>query len=138
MFFSKIRAKREAELKRQRQASLKKAGVAFLVGSTLSAVVTLFTAPKSGKELRQDVKDKVEEGTEVVKDQAARLASKTGEVVEDVVSKSQIWKDKVVLKIKEAKLNVKENAEEVIENVVEEVADEISELTDLEDEVQNG
>lgn len=133
MFLSKIREKREAELKRQKQSTMKKAGLAFLIGSTISAVVTLFTAPKSGKEMRQDVKVKVEEGTEVVKDSAAKLANKTSEVVDDVLSKGQTIKDKVVLKINATKKNAKDTAEDVADSaeaIMDTVKEEVSELTD--------
>ena len=48
-------------------------GLAFTVGAVAAATLALFTAPKSGKEMRQDVKDKVEEG--------AKLAQAKTEVV---------------------------------------------------------
>lgn len=137
MFLTKIREKREAELKRQRRSTMKKACVAFLIGSSISALVTLFIAPKSGKELRRDVKDKVEEGTEVVKDNASKFANKTSEVVEDVLSKGQNLKEKVALKINATKKSAKDTAEDVADSaeaVMDTVKEEVSELAEKNDD----
>lgn len=120
MLLKKIQEKREEELKRQKQETAKKVGAALVIGSLVSAVVTLFTAPKSGKELRQDVVEKVEEGTELVKDGASKAAKKTTEVVNDVLTK-------VNSKIKPKEDSPIEIIEETVEEVIEDIKEKIEE-----------
>ncbi len=120
MLLKKIQEKREEELRRQKQDTAKKVGAALVIGSLVSAVVTLFTAPKSGKELRQDVVEKVEEGTELVKDGASKAAKKTTEVVNEVITK-------VNNKIKPKEESPIEIIEEAAEEVVEEIKEKLEE-----------
>ncbi|HAS73761.1 MAG TPA: hypothetical protein DCS67_06420 [Clostridiales bacterium UBA8960] len=127
MLLKRIQEKREAELKRQKQDTVKKVGVALVIGSFVSAVVTLFTAPKSGKELRQDVVEKVEEGTELVKDGATKAAKKTTEIVNDAISKGQDIKEKVKLKVNTMTQPADETPIDKIEEAVEEMVEDIKE-----------
>ena len=55
----------------------------LLIGGALGALVGIFFAPKSGKELRSDIKDK---GSEVLKDAKkiyADASTKTKEIIEE-------------------------------------------------------
>jgi len=55
----------------------------LLIGGALGALIGIFFAPKSGKELRSDIKDK---GSEVLKDAKkiyADASTKTKEIIEE-------------------------------------------------------
>jgi gas vesicle protein len=57
--------------------------VGFLIGSVLGALASIFFAPKSGKELRSDIKEK---GSEVLKDAKeiyADASTKAKEIIEE-------------------------------------------------------
>ena len=131
MIFKKLQEKKEAEMRRQKKETVKKVGVALLIGSVVSSVVTLFTAPKSGKEMRQDVAEKVDEGAERVKESATKVAKKTTEVVGDAINKGQELKDKVIVKVNATKNDLKKNdiveSAEVLIDDVKDVAGEIVE-----------
>jgi len=135
MIFKKLQERKEAEMRKQKKETVKKVGVALLIGSVVSSVVTLFTAPKSGKELRQDVVDKVDEGAEFVKEGATKVAQKTTEVVGDAITKGQELKDKVIEKVNATKNDLKkselvENAEEKVEEIVEEAKEVVEEVVE--------
>lgn len=134
MLFKKIRERREAELKRQKRDTLKKVGAALVIGSVVSTVVTLFTAPKSGKELRSDVVNKVEEGADIVKENATKLAQKTSDVAQDAMIKGQEIKEKAVSKFEKVKsditktVNDKKDKLAKVENEVKENIEAVSEV----------
>ncbi len=131
MLFKKLQEKREAEMRRQKKETVKKVGVALLIGSIVSSIATLFTAPKSGKEMRQDVADKVDEGAELIKESATKVAKKTNEVVGDVIIKGQELKEKVIVKVNATKNDLKKNdvveSAEVLVDDIKDVAGEIVE-----------
>jgi len=131
MIFKKFQERKEAELRRQKRETVKKVGVALLIGSVVSSVVTLFTAPKSGKEMRQDVADKVDEGAELVKESATKVAKITTEVVGEAINKGQELKEKVIVKVNATKNDFKKNdiveSAEVLIDDVKDVAGEIAE-----------
>ena len=130
MIFKKINERKEAELKRQKKNVIKKMGIAFAIGSALSALVTLFTAPKSGKEMRKDVVDKVGEGAELVKDGATKAVKMTSDVMSDALQKGQHIKDKVALKVSSSKKALKGDAKESIEEAAEAIEDKIEDVVD--------
>lgn len=125
MFFLKnAKLKREEELRRLKADGAKKAGLAFVAGSAIAAVVTLFTAPKSGKEMRQDVAKKVEEGADFVKESGEALVVKTAEVLEETLEKGKNIKEKVASKFEKSKSQKAINqAEAFAKDAVENVAD---------------
>lgn len=131
MLFKKLQEKREAEMRRQKKETVKKVGAALLIGSIVSSIATLFTAPKSGKEMRQDVADKVDEGAELIKESATKVAKKTNEVVGDVIIKGQELKEKVIVKVNATKNDLKKNdvveSAEVLVDDIKDVAGEIVE-----------
>ena len=135
MLFKKLQERKEAEMRRQKKETIKKVGVALLIGSVVSSVVTLFTAPKSGKEMRQDVADKVDEGAVIVKESASKVAKKTTEVVGEAINKGQELKEKVIVKVNAAKNDIKKN--EVV-NDAEELADDVKDATgDIFQDIEN-
>ena len=129
MLFKKIQEKKQAEMRRQKKDVAKKVGAALLIGSVVSAVVTLFTAPKSGKEMRQDVADKAIEGAEIVKEGATKVAKKTSVVVNEALDKGQILKEKVIDKVNAKKSEIKKDTAEIKEDLGE-IKDTISEGVD--------
>ena len=146
MLFKSIKARREAELRRQKLDTLKKVGAALVISSVVSTVITLFTAPKSGKELRSDVVNKVEEGADFVKENATKLAQKTSGVAQDAMLKGHEIKDKAVSKfaqvtsdlnktIKEKKNHVESSSEAIKEDIDEAVEAIASDLDALKEEV---
>jgi gas vesicle protein len=135
MLFKKLQERKEAEMRRQKKETIKKVGVALLIGSVVSSVVTLFTAPKSGKEMRQDVADKVDEGAVIVKESASKVAKKTTEVVGEAINKGQELKEKVIVKVNAAKNDIKKNE---IVNDAEELADDVKDATgDIFQDIEN-
>ncbi len=130
MLFKKINERKEAELKRQKKNVIKKMGIAFAVGSAISALVTLFTAPKSGKEMRKDVVDKVGEGADLVKDGATKAVKKTSDVMSDALQKGQKLKDKVVLKVTSSKNDLKGDVKEGIETAAEAIEEKMEDVVD--------
>lgn len=135
MIFKKFQERKEAEMRRQKKETIKKVGIALLIGSVVSSVATLFTAPKSGKEMRQDVADKVDEGAVLVKESATKVAKKTTEVVGDAINKGQELKEKVIVKVNAAKNDMKKN--ETV-NKAEELVDDIKDTTgDILQDIEN-
>lgn len=51
----------------------------FAVGATLGAVVALLFAPKSGRELREDLSDATRKGVDRARETGAQLSNKAGE-----------------------------------------------------------
>ena len=135
MIFKKLQERKEAQMRRQKKETIKKVGVALLIGSVVSSVATLFTAPKSGKEMRQDVADKVDEGAVIVKESASKVAKKTSEVVGEAINKGQELKEKVIVKVNATKNDIKKN--EII-NDAEEVVDDVKDTTgDIFQDIEN-
>lgn len=80
----RMKEKKQAELKKQKKHVFMKVCGAFALGSIISSVITLFTAPKSGKEMRQDVKDKVLDGADYLKENASNSIKKVGTSLENL------------------------------------------------------
>lgn len=128
MLLNKIKQKREEELKQMKVDAVKKAGFAFVIGSAIGTITALFTAPKSGKELRKDVSKTIETGTEKVKEGAEYVVVKTAEAIEDTVDFGKNLKDKLPLGKKKDTLADKaidsiEKAEDNIEDFVEDASE---------------
>ena len=63
--------------------------IGFLAGGAIGAIVALLTAPKSGKELRGDIKQKSEEYFDEAERYLADAKDKARELINDAKSKSQ-------------------------------------------------
>ena len=94
----RMKEKKQAELKKQKKHVFMKVCGAFALGSIISSVITLFTAPKSGKEMRQDVKDKVLDGADYLKENASKSIKKVGTSLENLVSSAPALKEKFTKK----------------------------------------
>jgi gas vesicle protein len=54
----------------------------FAIGATVGAVVALLFAPKSGRELRQDVADATRKGVDRARETGSQLSTRAGEYYE--------------------------------------------------------
>jgi gas vesicle protein len=54
----------------------------FAIGATIGAVVALLFAPKSGRELRQDVADATRKGVDQARETGSQLSARAGEYYE--------------------------------------------------------
>lgn len=88
--------------------------VGALLGGAAGAIAALLFAPKSGKELRQDIADR----TEDVVDKAQALFNKaTGQVeegLEDVVNEGRIRAENLMSNARHQAENLMSNAEQVL------------------------
>lgn len=60
----------------------------FAIGATIGAVVALLFAPKSGRELRQDVADATRKGVDRARETGTQLSARAGEYYETAASKA--------------------------------------------------
>src|SRR5918912_1491526 len=51
----------------------------FVIGATVGAVVALLFAPKSGRELREDLADATRKGVDRARETGAQISAKAGE-----------------------------------------------------------
>jgi gas vesicle protein len=82
--------------------------IGFLMGSVLGALAGIFFAPKSGKELRSDIKEK---GSEVLKDAKeiyADATAKAKEIIEEAKHQAQELKKEADRHLSEARQKAKE------------------------------
>ena len=63
--------------------------IGFLTGGTVGAIIALLTAPKSGKELRGDIKQKSEEYFDEAGKYLADAKTKAGELINNSEIKIQ-------------------------------------------------
>ena len=64
-----------------------KFGLGLLLGAAVGAVAGILTAPKSGKETREDLKNKGKELAEAAKAKGEEISKNTGEFVETAKEK---------------------------------------------------
>lgn len=130
MLFKNARLRREEEIRQLKADAMKKAGIAFVAGSAIATLITLFTTPKTGREMRQDVAQKVETGADKVKEKGEFLVIKTAEVLDSTLEKGKNVKSKVSSKFaKNAKQSI-DVAEDTAEDIVEDVADAAEEAVE--------
>ena len=85
----------------------------LLIGGVLGALAGIFFAPKSGKELRSDIKEK---GSEFLKD--------TKEIYADAGTKAK----EIIGEVKHQAKDLKKEAEGIIENIAGEVQEKIGQV----------
>ena len=73
---------------RSEDASMSTQLTCFAIGATLGAVVALLFAPKSGRELRQDVADATRKGVDRARETGTQLSARAGEYYETAASKA--------------------------------------------------
>ena len=60
----------------------------FAIGATVGAVVALLLAPKSGRELREDLADATRKGVDRARETGAQLSTRAGEYYETAASRA--------------------------------------------------
>ena len=85
----------------------------LLIGGVLGALAGIFFAPKSGKELRSDIKEK---GSEVLKD--------TKEIYADAGTKAK----EIIGEVKHQAKDLKKEAEGTVETITGKVQEKISQV----------
>ena len=60
----------------------------FAIGATLGAVVALLFAPKSGRELREDLADATRKGVDRARETGSQLSARAGEYYETAASRA--------------------------------------------------
>jgi gas vesicle protein len=60
----------------------------FAIGATLGAVVALLFAPKSGRELREDLADATRKGVDRARETGTQLSTKAGEYYENAAARA--------------------------------------------------
>src|ERR671916_1647670 len=73
---------------RSEDASMSTQLTCFAIGATFGAVVALLFAPKSGRELRQDVADATRKGVDRARETGSQLSARAGEYYETAAGKA--------------------------------------------------
>src|SRR5215218_8700533 len=60
----------------------------FVLGATVGAVVALLFAPKSGRELREDLADATRKGVDRARETGSQLSTRAGEVYESASARA--------------------------------------------------
>ncbi|RMH34814.1 MAG: YtxH domain-containing protein [Acidobacteria bacterium] len=91
----------------------------FLIGAGIGAIVALFFAPKSGRELREDIVDATKKGLDKGKEAVAQLQEKASEYYEITKEKAEKLAEVAKEKTSELAEKTKEKAEELAEKAKE-------------------
>src|ERR671916_1674221 len=74
---------------RGEDASMSTQLTCFAIGATFGAVVALLFAPKSGRELRQDVADATRKGVDRARETGSQLSARAGEYYETAAARAR-------------------------------------------------
>jgi len=69
-----------------------KFGLGLLIGSIIGGVIALFFAPKSGKELRENVKKKIKQLEDFLKEK--EVDKKAKKIIQDLSEEAKMWYEK--------------------------------------------
>ena len=114
--------------------------IGFLAGGTVGAIIALLTAPKSGKELRGDIKQKSEEYYDEAGKYLADAKNKASELINDAKSKSQDILNTAGRVFKDAKAkttDVLNSGKEKIETETERLKSSVKDGIDVYNEAKN-
>jgi len=114
--------------------------IGFLAGGTVGAIIALLTAPKSGKELRGDIKQKSEEYLDEAEKYLADAKNKAGDLINDAKSKSQDILNSAGRVFKDAKAKttgVLNSGKEKIETETERLKSSVKDGIDAYNEAKN-
>ncbi|MBJ6361340.1 YtxH domain-containing protein [Paenibacillus sp. GCM10012307] len=101
-----------------------------IIGGIIGAAAALLLAPKSGRELRQDLRDKCGEAGEAVKTAACAVSETAGNAVQSVSQQASNIKEKVQHLSNNARQHAADAAEAAADTVSK-AADKVREVTDI-------
>lgn len=94
--------------------------IGALFGGALSAIVALLLAPKSGKDLREDIGEETAKTLESTDEYLELAREKGSEVIQDVEDAASSYFNLAGNKVEEAEQMVEDTAEKIEEELVEE------------------
>lgn len=80
----------------------------FLMGGVLGALAGIFLAPKSGKKLRDDLREKGSEAVDDTKEMYADVSAKAKDIIEEAEHQAEALKKEAERYLSEARKKVKE------------------------------
>ena len=86
-------------------------GLGLLIGSIIGGITALFFAPKSGKELREDVKKKMRELEKLLEEK--EIDKKAKKLVEDLSEEAKVWYEKAKTWLIEELAQLKKEVEKI-------------------------
>jgi gas vesicle protein len=86
-------------------------GLGLLIGSIIGGITALFFAPKSGKELREDVKKKMRELEKLLEEK--ELDKKAKKMVEELSEEAKVWYEKAKTWLIEELAQLKKEVENI-------------------------
>lgn len=90
----------------------------FLIGAILGgaagAIAALLFAPKSGRELRQDIADKTEEVVDKAQQMFNKATGNAEDGLEDVVNEGRLAAERIITSARSQADNLMSNAEQVL------------------------
>jgi gas vesicle protein len=96
--------------------------IGFLTGSAIGAIIALLYAPKSGKELRGDIKEKTDEFIDDAQDYLANAKQKATEIINEGKKKSE----KLVIEAKSKVESLLHDAEKVLADAKSKAGDYVT------------
>ncbi|HEV3468179.1 MAG TPA: YtxH domain-containing protein [Pyrinomonadaceae bacterium] len=76
------------ERARRRDADMGTQVACFALGATVGAVLALLFAPKSGRELREDIADATRKGVDRARETGSQLSARAGEVYDSAATRA--------------------------------------------------
>ena len=86
-------------------------GLGLLIGSIIGGLTALFFAPKSGKELREDVKKKIRQLEKLLEEK--ELNKKAKKIVEELSEEAKVWYEKAKAWLIEELVSLKKEVENI-------------------------
>jgi gas vesicle protein len=108
--------------------------IGLLAGGAIGAIVALLYAPKSGKELRADLREKTDDLVGGAEEYLRAAKSKAGEIVSEAKQRS----DHLISDAKKKADSLLEDADKVISDARQKVGPVVQEGTKLKDAVKAG
>ncbi len=94
--------------------------IGFVAGAIAGAITALLYAPKSGKELRSDLKQKAED----LKRDAGEYAKAARAKAMDIINKGKSHSGNIVAEVSDEASKILDDADKVLSDIRERVADE--------------
>ena len=108
--------------------------IGLLAGGAIGAIVALLYAPKSGKELRADIREKADDLVGGAEEYLHAVKSKAGEIVSEAKQRS----DQLISEAKKKADSLLEDADKVISDARQKVGPIVQEGTKVKEAVKAG